>query len=312
MTVQKKKTAVLVDSACDLPQEYIDSNDIHVIPVNVEFEDTRFKDERDEEQSIRFYRKYKKHKTAKIESRPSTPDQIRNFILKHIAPVYEQALILCISSTRSETYNNALTARLELLEVLRGSHDKSLFQLRDIEVVDTRTVFTGQAVVAYCVNNIIELNPDLSTKALITGCNKIAPDVKTFIVLKDLFYANHRGKLRNERSIGTLAYVLGKGLDVKPILCVQNGETTRVGKARGFDKALSNLFSIAKQDISMGIKIPTIMLSYAGSLERITKRKEYKEFVKFAENNQVSLLTSVMSTTAGIYVGPGAISLSYC
>lgn len=312
MSSKNKRIAILVDSACDLPGDFIASNDIHVIPVNVEFEDSRFKDERNEEKSIRFYRKYKKHKDASVVSRPPTSDQIRNFVLKNIAPRYDEALIMCISSTRSETYKNALVARDELLEVLRGKHDKQHFQLHTIEVLDTRTVFSGQAILAYCASNILAVKPDLSMQALIAGCVKMAPNVHTFILLKDLFYAKHHGKLRNERSIGTLAYALGKGLDVKPILHVQDGETSRIGKARGFDKALSRLFAIARNDISGGLMVPSIMLSYAGSLDRLYRKPVYKEFAEFSNNNDVSLFSSIMSTTAGIYVGPGAISMSYC
>jgi len=174
--------------------------------------------------------------------------------------------MLCVSSTRSDIYKHALIARDELNEVLRGVRDKQKQRLQSIEVFDTRTLFSGQAIVAYSANNILQYKPGLTVDALIAGCRKLSAGIKTFILLKDLYYAKNHAKLRNDKSVSSIDYAIA----------------------------------------------PVIMVSYAGSLERLFKKRAYKEFVEFAENNEITLHVSVMSVTGGIYAGPGAVSMAYC
>ena len=59
--------------------------------------------------------------------------------------------------------------------------------------------------------------------------------------------------------------------------------------------------------VDMGV----VEMSYAGNPEEVKAFPGYEEFIQCAIGNKIETMLSVMSTTAGIHVGPGAFSLAY-
>ena len=84
-----------------------------------------------------------------------------------------------------------------------------------------------------------------------------------------------------------------------------------VHKDRGFDRALANLLDLAQQAIVAGLATPVINMSYAGNPEVVRRKRIFADFERYAQARGIELMLSVMSTTAGINVGPGAFALAY-
>ncbi len=305
-----KNTALFIDSACDLPPDFIRKHSLEVIPINIRLDEKVIHDKRNPELSNRFFHAYSERRTADLETFPSSVDRIRNLIIQRAAYDYENLLIMCISSTRSKIFENALQAKLMVPEVVRLSERGREVKLKNIEVIDTHTIFSGQAVVAYYATAILKGKPDIALPDLTVAVQAVSDSVHTYFIVNDLFYVKHRGKLRGETNVGTLAYVLGKSFGVKPIVEMHKGVSKTIGKYRGFDNALSQLYLITRQAIQAGLKTPVVMVSYSGPLEEISEAPGYRDLAGFAKNFGVRVYLSVMSISAGIYTGPGAISLS--
>jgi fatty acid-binding protein DegV len=111
--------------------------------------------------------------------------------------------------------------------------------------------------------------------------------------------------------VGWLSSKVGTLMDVKPIIQMNCGETVPIAKHRGFEQTLSNLFTRAKQAITRGLLTNSIAMSYAGDPEDIRKLEDYQSFCEFAKQAGIQTTISVMSTTAGINVGPGAFAMAY-
>ncbi|MCW8196775.1 hypothetical protein F6455_18435 [Proteobacteria bacterium 005FR1] len=100
-------------------------------------------------------------------------------------------------------------------------------------------------------------------------------------------------------------------LDIKPIIEARDGITTPVGKVRGFNEGLRDLFSRAEKAMEKGLAIKAVNMSYAGDPQEIENRPEYQTFVAKAKQQGVTTMISVMSSTAAINVGPGAFCAAF-
>lgn len=306
------RTALIVDAACDLPPDYCVQNDIHILPMGVVFGEERYFDQRDSEITKNFYSDYNHHHAKHTYSLPPSVDVISDYIMEHVAAQYEQAFIMCLSSDRSRLYKFAVEAGKQVMQAVRDRRDSEAYRLKNLRIMDTQTVFTGQAVLAYEAQRVIQVIKKVDSQELYEVVRVLSENVKVFTIPDDLYYIRARANLRGERSYGKLSYAIGRSFDVKPIVLMNNGASKKVGKGKGFGEAVSNLFQMIKEAIDKGLMINAVMLSYSGETREITRLNSFKSLQGYAENEGIKIHISVMSTAAGINVGPGALSVSYC
>jgi fatty acid-binding protein DegV len=75
------RIGLVVDSACDLPREFLDKHNVVVLPIAVRIDQTTFSDERDPEATLRFYRQSLGERGHAAETLPYTVEQIRELFL---------------------------------------------------------------------------------------------------------------------------------------------------------------------------------------------------------------------------------------
>jgi DegV family protein with EDD domain len=304
------RVGVVIDSACDLPTEYLKQHDIEVLPVNLQLGTEEFLDVRDERETINFYSRYAS-KGIHAQTAPPTTEQIISAIMERSATRFDRLLIVTTSSTRSKIYEHVTKAQLPLLNAVRQMRKKE--QIKGsffLRVYDSKTLFTGEAVL---VSEIVRLlrNKSLNFDELCRQADVLSNVIHAYLVPRDLFFVRKRASQKGENSIGWLRYQAGTLLDIKPIIRAHQGETETLMTAQGFDNAVKKLLGVAVADIDKGLKINTIALSYAGDLSEMTKHPMIQEFCDYSISKGIEVLKSVMSTTAGVHVGPGALSLAY-
>ena len=138
---------------------------------------------------------------------------------------------------------------------------------------------------------------------------KLSNCVRAYAVPPDLYYVRARARKKGDRSVSLLGAALGSALDVKPILCGYGDETKPVDKVRGFDAAVEKLFRYAIDRIERGLLSPYLGVSYAGDLAMLESMPGYADLKQSCANAGVTLLTSVMSVTGGVNLGPGTLTL---
>src|SRR5690606_29267551 len=110
----------------------------------------RFIDRRNSKETIEFYKRYTAEKNLQGETEPLSVEEITDLFLGKLVLNYDRVLVLSISSTRSKVFENATKASFAILkgykEVRAKAGLEGSFALR---VVDTRTLFTGEAVLAH-------------------------------------------------------------------------------------------------------------------------------------------------------------------
>lgn len=135
--------------------------------------------------------------------------------------------------------------------------------------------------------------------------------VYAYVIPQDLFYVRSRAHQKGDKGMGWFKFQVGTMFDIKPILRAYRGETDSVANVRGYENAVYKLFEMAIGAIESGLLTKVVCMSYAGNPETVKSFPGYNEFIQCAMSNKVETLLSVMSTTAGIHVGPGAFSLAY-
>lgn len=304
-------TAIIVDAACDLPFEFYRQNSIFVLPIGIVFGDRKFFDERDPEAARSFFEDYSHFRARDVFSLPPSIDIIRKFITRHIAGQFEQALIMCTSGKRSHLYKYAAEGSKRAIAEL-GKLKNNTVRLRSLRVMDTRTVFGGQALLAYEALQLVSLVGDISNQDLYDVVRGLSRRVHVLTVPDDLYYLRARASLRGERTVGGWTYGVGKSVDMRPILHVNQDEVRREGWGKGFLEAVEKLFVIVREAIDTGLVINAVMISYAGNPREIMTMQGYRNLHEYAEQHGVKVYLTIMSVAAGINVGPGSLSVAYC
>lgn len=303
------RVGIVIDSACDLPQAYIEEHKLEIMPINLVIGDEIFIDERDPDETIKFYKRYAEEKNLEGETQPFSVDQITRLFLDELVLKYERVLVIAIASSRSLIFENATKASFAILSGYKQKRAKAgvegSFALR---VVDSKTLFTGEAVLVQETIRMMK-EDNVPFDRLRPTVEALSKHVHAYLVPNDLHYLRKAGRARGDRSVSWLSYTLGTALDIKPIVKAYRGDTYPIKKISGFETAVNDRFDFARSAIEKGLLSKTICMSYAGNPDVIRNMAGYKLLKQVADKHGVKLMLSVMSTTAGINVGPGAFAL---
>ena len=305
------RIGIVVDSACDLPRDFIDRHDVQVMPITLRIGSRLVEDRRDPAETQDFYvRHLDRGSDDYAESIPYTPAQIEELFLERLVLDYDYVFCLSITATRSPIFDNAMLASRSILGKYRQIRRQAGIPERfGLAVLSTRNLFTGQAVpVAEAVRLI---GAGGTPSEIGARLKKLIDDTHTYLVPANLDHIYKRASKKGDTSLGWSAYTLGTWLDLKPLLHCRQDVTTTVDKVRGFETGAAKLFERAARQIELGLDAPWLCISYGGPLERIGMLSGYDRLLRVALNHGVEILSSPMSKTAAVNVGPGALSLAF-
>ncbi|MFL6711508.1 MAG: DegV family protein [Sulfurifustis sp.] len=304
---------LMTDAACDLPSQFLQQHNVEVLPINLRFGERSVLDIRDVNLTLEFYRSYMGNKDLEAETSPLTIEETANFF-RTLAPRYDKIICLVVAATRSKIFENAANAAQAVGQELREARQavnaapvpNEQFGVR---VIDTDSLFTGQGVLVYAA--LRALQEGMSYSGLVSYIQEMVPKIHGYLVPQDLYYIRRRGRKRGDKSVSLMRYLVGNALDIKPIVEANRTQSQVAGKGRGFEETVQKVFNWASADIEAGLKLPAVVMSYGGNPKEITDTDAYKRFAEIAKPRGIKLLLSVMSPTAGIYVGPRSFSLAY-
>ncbi|MDR6672423.1 DegV family protein [Xanthomonas sp. 1678] len=304
------RIGIVVDSACDLPQDYIADNNIVLLPISVRIGEALLADHRDEEATLSFLHAHVAEHGAEAETIPFSVAQIRELFLSRLVIDYDHVFCMTITKTRSPIHQHALQASFAILNdykpIRQAAGHTSPFALR---VIDTQNLFAAQAVTA--VEAVRLRAAGASVQAIRERLEELAGNVHGYMITRDLYYMRARARSKGDRSVGLLSAALGTALDIKPVLHGYRGETAPVAKIKGFDAAVQKLFEFVGKRVAAGLLTPTLCLSYGGELSELRALPGYAALRQACETHAVEVLESVMSLTGMVNVGKGAITLGF-
>jgi len=305
------RIGLVVDSPCDLSLDYLQQNQITVLPTNVRIGNAVIDDHRNADATLQFLHSHLAERGWEAETTPFSVQQIRELFLSRLVIDYDYVFCLTISKTRSGIYENAQQASFAILNeykaVRAAAGNHTPFALR---VIDTQNLFAAQGVLPVEAVRLREGGE--GAPKIRARLEQLALNTQGFLIPRDLNYMRARTRIRGDRSVSFLAATLGTALDIKPILHCNRGETGPVGKVKSFDGAAQKLFEHAIRRIEHGdLQTPTVCVSYGGELDELRSLPGHDWLREACMAYNIELFESVMSLTGMVNIGKGAVALGF-
>lgn len=273
------KTAIMVDSGCDISQEFIEQYDIKVLRLKVLYGDRMYSDGLDID-PLEVYRRFPQEIPT-----TSTPNmyEVSELVNEIKSEGYEKIIGITISSGLSGTYNAVAMA----------------FEEEDIETFafDTKNISIGAGLLAMWAAK--KLSEGWTFEAVKHGLNDKINDSKVFFYMDTLDYLRKGGR------ISPAVAIVGKALNLKPIIsCNEKGTYYTVSKIRGQHKGLEKLMDSLKDYIG-DKKAYLAIMNGDGTRYLDIIRARIKEMFPQC----VVVVDKQITATMAIHTGPGLIGV---
>ena len=304
------RIGLVVDSACDLPRDFLEREQVELLPITVRIGDAVQVDHRDEAQTLAFLESHIAERGASAETIPYTPEQIRDLFLERLVVEYDYIFCMTITGSRSPIFANAQKASYMILNDYKqpraAAGNNTPFALR---VIDTQNLFCAQGILPIEAARLRAAGePALRIR---TRLEELANHTYGYLVPRDLYYIRNRARAKGDRSVSLLSAALGTALDIKPVLRGFRGDTGPVAKIKGFEPATEKMFDFAARRVQAGLMTPTVTLCYGGHLDEMRALPGYERLRNACVDQNVEVFESVMSTTGMVNVGRGAVVVGF-
>lgn len=304
------RIGIVVDSPCDLPADFIERENITILPVTVQIGNAVLADVRNEEATMRFLSGDTAARAYEADTTPFTVQEVHDLFLSKLVLDYDYVFCITTTRTRSGIHDNAVQASYTILNdykpVRAAAGNNTPFSLR---VIDSQNVFAAVGVLAVEAARLRaagEAPPKIRARL-----ENLALHTQGYMVVPDLHYLRNRIKKRGDRSVSFFSAAVGTALDIKPILHCNRGETEPVAKVKGLEPAIEKMFDFATKRVKDGLMTPTVGVSYGGDLADLRKLPGYAQLVEACAEQNVELYESVMGLSGLVNVGRGAAVVGF-
>ena len=273
---------IIVDSTADLTPRV--RSRVEVVPLTIRFGAQEYIDGITID-SRTFYEKLIESDVLPTTSQASPFD----FEEKFSSAVEEGFQVVCItvSSGLSGTYQSACIAAEE--------YPGKVF------VVDSQTIALGSAILTDYALSLVDRGMDAETIAwkLLQKREK----VRLLAMLDTLEYLKKGGR------ISPAVALAGGLLNIKPVVCIENGGIKMLGKARGSRQANNLLVQEIEKAGGVDFRKP-VLLGYTGLSDTLLQ-KYIRDSAALWENHVGELPCSVVGSVVGTHAGPGAVAVAF-
>lgn len=273
---------IIADTTSCLPPQIADRYHIPLVPQLIHFGDQTFTENVDID-SETFLRKLTSHEELPKTAAPPPEMFAQHF--KSLVP--DNHAILCIhpSTELSGTVRSASVAAQDFPEC-------------DIRVIDTRLVASPLGVVVQRAATWAEEGQDIDTiERQVISLSKRA---QIFFLVATLDYLAKGGR------IGGASALLGKALQLKPLLTLVNGKVEPLGKERTLKKAISKIKTLVVSQYP-GDEEGYMTIMHAGEPHQAAELSSY-----FQERLDIPPpIISDLPPAIVTHAGPGALAVGF-
>jgi DegV family protein with EDD domain len=275
--LSKQSVAIVTDSTADLPPTHAAARSITVVPLTLNFEGKTFLDGVD----IRpdeFYRRLPSATTHPTTSQPS-PGQFAK-VYSALLANHESVISIHISEKLSGTYASA-----------RQGADMT--DAKRVRVVDSELVSMSLGLVTLAASAMASSGAD--AEAIEAKVIDMRRSVQTYFSVATLEFLRRGGR------IGRASAMLGSVLQVKPVLCIRDGQVTPLERVRTFERAMNRIVELTRGvDRGHGVCVIVGHADAEGDAEWISRELE-----PVAE----TLMIQPLGPVVGAHAGPGVVGV---
>lgn len=273
------KYKIVVDSCCELLEEYKKDERFQIIPLGLEVGDYQIMDDKDFDQA---------EFLAQVAVCPKCPKSSCPSPEKYMEAYRTEAenvFVITLSSHLSGSYNSAVLGK-NLYHEQYGE--------KNICIFDSESASSGETQYALKAMELQEKG--LSFEDTVRELEAFREEMKTYFILDNLETLRKNGRLT-----GVKAMVVST-LNIKPIMCGDHGVIKQKSQAVGMKKAIIKLAGIMVSEVP-DIKDRTLMISHCNCPDRAA-------FVKKELLARTQIKDVIIMNTAGIssmYANDGGV-----
>ena len=276
------RIALVTDSTCDIPSDWVRQYDIGIVPLTIVFGDQQYLDGV-ELTSQQFYERLPKESHHPTTSQP-TPKAFLEVYRRAASSGADEILAITISSAMSGTMQSARQA----------AQESSI----PVQVVDGKNNSMGLGWQVIAAARVREAGGGLD--AMMASAAQVREDMVYYISLDTIEYLSKGGR------IGDAARFLDSILRIKPLIYVRP-DTGTVGAslpARSRKAAIESLYREFFQRINPAGPLHITVLHN----DALEEAQILAELVQ-REYSPIELFISIVSPALGVHTGPRAIAL---
>jgi DegV family protein with EDD domain len=276
------RVAIVTDSTSDLDEADARARGIDIVPLFVNFGDTRFRDNIDLTRE-EFYRKLAGLRELPTTAQP-TPAMFEDAFRPHVE-AGRAIVCLTIMSSLSGTINAANTAA----QAFGGAR---------IHVVDSETVTGGLALLAQHAAEVAADGGDAD--AVLAAVDRDRAVLRGFASIPDLSHAVRTGRVsRAQAFVGSLVKIV-------PVLRIERGKVEEQARVRTFARAIETMIDVAATEANRadGARICVIHSHATAEASRVAAELRAKITTTPALFEQLEA-----GPVIGTHAGPGAVGI---
>jgi len=275
--------ALVTDSIADLPKKYIDENQIHVIPINLIIDETKYLD-KITVNSDNFYDLVDQAQEYPTSAQPSikTVEDKLSFLADH----YDSIIVITVSSKLSGTYE---TVKSAVKNINNGTK---------ISVIDSKLDSGAQGLVI--MEAAEKIREGKEHEEIVDHVEEIKKNTYIYVSVDNFDYMVRGGR------VSPLKGKLGSLLNLKPIVSLdKEGNGIAFDKAfskRGITKKIENI--IEEHQKTSGIKKYSIVHG-----DGISRAERYKDIFIQLLGEQPEFIEEI-SPVIGLSAGRNSVAIS--
>ena len=273
---------IVIDSTTDLSAQA--AKRVKVVPLTIHFGDREYVSGVDMNART-FYETLVSSKALPTTSQP-TPAAFADVFQKAVE-AGDTVVCITISSKLSGTYQSASIAAAD-------------FPGR-VFVVDSQTVTLGCGILTEYALQLVDAG--MEAQQLAETLLQQREKIHLLALLDTLEYLKKGGRISP-----TVAFAGGL-LNIKPVICVEDGEVKLQGKARGSKQGNSLLVQQIEKAGGVDFTRP-VMLGYTGLSDELLQRYMV-DSAPLWQGKENQLPVSIIGSVVGTHAGPGAVAVAF-
>ena len=304
-----KRTLLVTDAASDLPADWRAKAGVLLLPIKLRNGEMSRIDDGDEVAATRFAVKHLAQFDGPTHTLAASVDTTGELINQHATEDTDFVMQIAMSSMRSNSYANSLTAAQKLM--VQSSRDRRRAgNTRPFKmwVVDSRASFNGHGVlIAECVRL---LQATVALPQTVQQVDALRRQVKTLVVPRDLKLFHRCAALPEAPVAHWLRRNVGQLFDRMPVAVASGDELRVMSTQNGLAAAANVALNQAIRCVEGGLDAPFVCASYAGDIADLSRIDAFVELAANCAKYGVTLLTGTMSMTNAATLGAGSVLIS--
>ncbi|MFD1849029.1 DegV family protein [Oceanobacillus bengalensis] len=276
------KVAVMTDSTAYIPGDMRTEHHIHMVPLNVVFDDASYQEEIDIT-SEEFYLKMREAKELPTTSQPAIGLIVAK--LEELREDYDAVISVHLSSAISGTYQAVISAG----EMVEGI---------DVYAYDSEISCFPQGFYALEASELAKKGK--TAEQIIERLDEMKASMRAYFMVDDLTNLQRGGRLSGAQAL------VGGLLQIKPILHFVDKVIVPFEKIRTRKKALNRITSMLEEDASQGKDLKVVFIHANDEVSANQLREEFSQKYPAIETS-----IGYFGPVIGTHLGEGAIGVGW-